>query len=66
MTASFVRFNVLSNQGVGIALAEVQFNSASATATAVPEPFTILGTLTAVGGGAALKRQLKGVKSKSV
>ena len=67
VTASYVRFNVLSSQGYSaVGLNEVQFNSASATATAVPEPFTILGTLTAVGGGAALKRQLKGVKSKSV
>jgi F5/8 type C domain len=65
VTASYVRFNVLSNQGSGIALAEVQFDGTAASATAVPEPFTILGSLTAIGGGAALKRRLKGVKSKS-
>jgi hypothetical protein len=65
VTASYVRFRVLSNYGARYTgLSEVQFNSASATA--VPEPFTILGTLTAVGGGAALKRRLRGVKSKSV
>jgi F5/8 type C domain len=64
VTASYVRFNVLSNYGSGIALAEVQFNSAD-PATSVPEPLTILGTLTAVGSGAALKRRLKGIESKS-
>jgi F5/8 type C domain len=65
VTASYVRFNVLSSQGSPAAgLNEVQFNSAD-SATSVPEPFTILGTLTAVGGGAALKRRLKGIESKS-
>jgi hypothetical protein len=63
VTASYVRFNVRSNYGSGIALAEVQFDGT--TATSVPEPFTIFGTLTAVGGGAALKRRLKGIESKS-
>jgi hypothetical protein len=61
-----VKFQVLSNYGGfagGTGLSEVQFNSASATS--VPEPFTILGTLTAVGGGAALKRRLKGLESKA-
>jgi F5/8 type C domain len=62
VNASYVRFSVLSNQGAGIGLAEVQFDSAAA---AVPEPFTVLGTLTAIGGGAALKRRLKGIESKS-
>jgi F5/8 type C domain len=66
VTASYVRFNVLSTQGDSVAgLNEVQFDGTAASATAVPEPFTIFGTLTAVGGGAALKRRLKGVKSKS-
>jgi F5/8 type C domain len=65
VTASYVRFNVLSTYGFDTAgLNEVQFNSAD-SATSVPEPFTILGTLTAVGGGAALKRRLKGIESKS-
>jgi F5/8 type C domain len=65
VTASYVRFQVLSNYGSFLTgLSEVQFNSASATS--VPEPFTILGTLTGLGGGAALKRRLKAFKSKSV
>ena len=65
VTASYVRFQVLSNYGAArvFRLSEVQFNSASATA--VPEPFTILGTLMGLGGGAALKRRLRGVKSKA-
>jgi F5/8 type C domain len=65
VNAAFVRFNVLSNHGNTqfTGLDEVQFNSA-ASATAVPEPLTILGTLTAIGGGAALKRRLKGLQSK--
>jgi F5/8 type C domain len=65
VNAAYVRFNVLSNQGDGIGLAEVQFDSASA-ATSVPEPLTIFGTFIGLGGGAALKRRLKGIKSKSV
>ncbi|WP_309743843.1 PEP-CTERM sorting domain-containing protein [Chamaesiphon sp. OTE_20_metabat_361] len=66
VTATYVRFQVLSNYSdpTYTGLSEVQFDSASATA--VPEPFTILGTLTAIGGGAALKRRLKGVESKSL
>jgi hypothetical protein len=64
VTASYVRFQVLSNYGSSFTgLSEVQFNSASATA--VPEPFTVLGTLAGLGGGAALKRRLRGVKSKA-
>jgi hypothetical protein len=67
VTASYVRFQVLSNYGSSYAtgLSEVQFDGTLA-ATAVPEPFTILGTLTGLGGGAALKRRLKAFKSKSV
>jgi hypothetical protein len=66
VTASSVRFQVLSNYSGGITagLSEVQFNSAD-PATSVPEPLTIFGTLTAVGGGAALKRRLKGIELKS-
>jgi hypothetical protein len=69
VTASYVRFQVLSNYGFnspGIAtgLSEVQFDSASAAA--VPEPVTIFGTLMGLGSGAVLKRRLRGVKSKSV
>jgi hypothetical protein len=65
VTASYVRFQVLSNYGARYTgLSEVQFNSASTTA--VPEPVTIFGTLMGLGGGAALKRRLRGVKSKSV
>ncbi|WP_310425656.1 PEP-CTERM sorting domain-containing protein [Chamaesiphon sp. VAR_48_metabat_135_sub] len=62
-----MRFQVLSNYGGGnnTGLSEVQFNSAD-SATSVPEPLTILGTLTAMGGDATLKRRLRGVKSKSV
>jgi F5/8 type C domain len=68
VTASYVRFQVLSNYGFtdfgnATGLAEVQFNSASATS--VPEPLPILGTLAGVGSGAALKRRLRGVRSKS-
>jgi hypothetical protein len=67
VTASYIRFQVLSNYGSPFVtgLSEVQFNGTPA-ATAVPEPFTILGTLTGLGGGAALKRRLKAFKSKSV
>ncbi|WP_373540613.1 PEP-CTERM sorting domain-containing protein [Chamaesiphon sp.] len=65
VSASYVRFNVLSNQGLGIGLSEVQFDG-SPSATAVPEPLTIVGTLAGFGGGAALKLRLRGVKSKSV
>jgi hypothetical protein len=78
VTAAYVRFlpltnfvntnggvlNTTDNSVVG--LGEVKFNSASDSATSVPEPVTILGTLTAVGGSAALKRRLRGVKSKSL
>jgi F5/8 type C domain len=69
VTASYVRFQILSNYGFTLfgnatGLSEVQFNSASATS--VPEPVTILGTLMGFSSGAALKRQLRGVKSKSV
>jgi F5/8 type C domain len=67
--AAYVRFNVLSNYGASFTgLGEVQFDSAPATApaTAVPEPFTIVGTLAGLGGGAALKRRLKKIESKSV
>jgi F5/8 type C domain len=66
VNASYVRFKVLSNHGDAFftGLSEVQFNSASAAA--VPEPVTIFGTLMGLGGGAALKRRLKGIKSKSV
>jgi F5/8 type C domain len=67
VNASYVRFQVLSNYGNStlVGLSEVQFNSAPASASAVPEPVTIFGTLMGLGGGAALKRRLKGVKSKS-
>jgi F5/8 type C domain len=67
VNASYVQFQVLSNYNnpLFIALDEVQFNSAD-SATSVPEPFTILGTLTAMGGGAALKRRIGDVKSKSM
>jgi hypothetical protein len=66
VTTSYVRFQVLSNFGARYTgLSEVQFNSASASASAVPEPVTIFGTLMGLGGGAALKRRLRGVKSKS-
>jgi hypothetical protein len=67
VTASYVRFQVLSNYGSTFVtgLSEVQFDGTPA-ATAVPEPLTILGTLTGLGGGAALKRRLKVFKSKSV
>jgi hypothetical protein len=69
VTASYVQFQVLSNYGFtffgnATGLSEVQFDSASATA--VPEPVTIFGTLMGLGGGEALKRRLRGVKSKSV
>jgi F5/8 type C domain len=65
VTASYVRFQVLNSHGTPVAgLSEVQFNSDSATS--VPEPLTILGTLTGLGGGAILKRRLKVFKSKSV
>jgi F5/8 type C domain len=68
VTASYVRFQILSNQnftGTGnpAGLSEVQFNSASTTS--VPEPLTILGTLAGLGGGAVLKRRLRGVNSKA-
>ena len=67
VTAPYVRFQVLSNYGSSYAtgLSEVQFDGTLA-ATAVPEPLTILGTLTGLGGGATLKRRLKAFKSKSV
>ncbi len=68
VTASYVRFQILNNHGFPtnfVGLSEVQFNSAP-VATAVPEPVTIFGTLMGLGGGAALKRRLRGVKSKSV
>jgi hypothetical protein len=67
VTASYVRFQVLSNYGSPVltGLSEVQFDGTPA-ATAVPEPLTILGTLAGLGGGAALKRRLKAFKSKSV
>ncbi len=67
VTASYVRFQVLSNYGSPslTGLSEVQFDGTPA-ATSVPEPFTILGTLTGLGGGAVLKRRLKAFKSKSV
>ncbi len=66
VTASYVQFQVLSSQGYSaVGLNEVQFDGTAASATSVPEPFTILGTLTAMGGGAALKRRLRGVKSKA-
>ena len=63
--AAYVRFSVQSNQGSGIGLAEVQFDGTTA-ATSVPEPFTIVGTLVGLGSGAALKRRLKAIESKSV
>jgi hypothetical protein len=64
--AAYVKFNVLSNYGGGFTgLAEVQFDGSPA-ATSVPEPVTIFGTLMGLGGGAALKRRLRGVKLKSV
>jgi hypothetical protein len=64
--ASYVRFQVLSNYGFGgSGLSEVQFDG-SPTTTSVPEPLTILGTLMGFGSGAALKRRLRGVKSKPV
>ncbi len=67
VTASYVRFQVLSNYGYPVltGLSEVQFDGTPA-ATAVPEPLTIFGTLAGLGGGAALKRRLKEIKSKSV
>jgi hypothetical protein len=68
VNASYVKFQVLSNYGGffgSTGLSEVQFNSSSASATSVPEPLTIFGTFMGLGGGAALKRRLKGIKSKS-
>jgi F5/8 type C domain len=63
-TAAYVRFQVLSNYGGNnTGLSEVQFDSASATS--VPEPFTIVGTLVGLGSGAVLKRRLKAIESKS-
>jgi F5/8 type C domain len=61
--AAYVKFQILSNYGypTNTALSEVQFNG-TAVATSVPEPLTILGTLTAFGGGAALKRRLKTIQ----
>jgi F5/8 type C domain len=61
VTASYVRFEVLNNYGFtnlgnGTGLAEVQFDGSPAT-TAVPEPFTIVGTL--IGGTAAVRMRKK-------
>jgi hypothetical protein len=65
--AAYVRFQLLSRySGNLVGLAEVKFDGTPASATGVPEPLTILGTLAGLGGGMALKRQLRGVKSKSV
>ena len=66
VTASYVRFLVTSSQGAGAlpSLSEVKFNG-TATAIAVPEPFTILGTLAGLAGGERLKRRLKAINSKS-
>jgi hypothetical protein len=68
VNASYVRFQVLSNYGnsTQVGLSEVQFDGTAASVTSVPEPVTIFGTLMGLGGGAALKRRLKGVESKSV
>jgi hypothetical protein len=68
VTASYVRFQVLTNTGnfrTQAGLSEVQFNSASVSATAVPEPFTILGTLAGFSSAVGLKRRLRSVKSKA-
>lgn len=63
--AAYVRFQVSSNYGGGnTGLSEVQFDG-SPSATSVPEPLTIVGTLVGLGSGAALKRRLKAI-SKSV
>jgi F5/8 type C domain len=63
-TAAYVRFQVLSNYGgTNTGLSEVQFDGTPATS--VPEPFTIVGTLVGLGSGAALKRRLKAIESKS-
>ena len=52
VSAAFVRFQVLNNYGSNVTgLSEVQFNDTAATA--VPEPFAVIGTL--VGGTAALR-----------
>jgi hypothetical protein len=66
VSAAYVRFQVLNNIGNirNTGLSEVQFDSAPLSTTAVPEPISIFGTLTAIGGGAFLKRQLKRVKSE--
>ncbi|AFY95173.1 PEP-CTERM domain protein [Chamaesiphon minutus] len=64
-----IGFDVLSNNGAGRPLAglsEVQFDGTAASATTVPEPVKIFWTLMGLGGGAALKRRLKRIESKSV
>jgi hypothetical protein len=55
-----VRLNSIDFIEVNNLSAEVQFDSASASTTSVPEPVTIFGTLMGLGGGAALKRRLRG------
>jgi hypothetical protein len=61
VTASFVRFVVVSNYGESrfTGFAEVQFNSFDAPPTSTPEPGTVLGLL-AIGGVLLATRRSKG------
>ncbi|WP_373478468.1 PEP-CTERM sorting domain-containing protein [Geminocystis sp.] len=60
-TAQYVRFEVTSNYGntFTTGLSEVKFQ----TAESVPEPLTILGSLTALGFGSVFKKKFKSSKS---
>ncbi|WP_373478467.1 PEP-CTERM sorting domain-containing protein [Geminocystis sp.] len=63
-TAQYVRFNVISNYGntTNTGLSEVKFQGTLAP-TSVPEPLTILGSLTALGFGSVFKKKFKSSKS---